>query len=516
MSSTDPTRRPQGSAASDGPAAITNLTHELHTPLHGIIGMTGLLLESTLDASQRELAVAVQRSAEALLRVSEDLLDYALFAGGGARLREAPFGLHQVMADVAALLRERAAQKSLRLEVRPVQIQLRGDGGRIRQVLFRLVDNAIKFTEAGEVTLAAEVTLDEGDRVKIRMTVDDTGPGIPARARESLFEPFVQADAGTNRRHEGAGLGLAAAREIVESMGGRIGAEARPGGGTRFWVELMLPHVAVEGGEGLPPPATVRPGNLRVLVVDDNAAQRLVLRHAVQRCGHTCEVVADGGAALDLLARQPVDLILMDGAMPGLDGYETTRRIRSGAVSGVDPRVPIIGLAVYDLEADRQRGLDAGMTEVLACPVRIEEMQAAIDRTVFLPRALASAPAAAGPGPVLDPARIDYLSELQDEDSPGFVVQMIDLFLVESAQRVAQVRSGLQGGDLAAVLTAAHSLKGAAASIGAVALQARCAAIESAARAGRLEGAVQAALGFENDHGRLAMALDLEKKKRTP
>lgn len=495
-----------------GPGAVANLAHELHTPLHGIIGMAGLLLDGELAAPQRELAAAVQRSAEALLRVSEDLLDYSHFAGGAPLLREATFSLETVMEDVAVLLRDRAAAKGLALVTRPAALRLRGDGGRVRQALFRLVDNALKFTEAGEVIVTAEPGATDGGLMAVRVVVDDTGPGLPPGDPAALFAPLVQADAATTRRHGGAGLGLAAVREIVERMGGQVGAEARPEGGARFWFELILPLAPVEETAMLAAP--VRPDGLRVLVVDDSAAQRLVLRQLVQRCGHVSEAVADGASALALLGRWRADPVLMDGVMPGMNGDETTRRIRSGAVPAVDPRIPIIGLAAYDLETDRRRGLEAGMSEVLARPLRIEELQAAIERTVFLPRALA--PAAKDELLVLDPTRIDYLGELQDEDSPGFVVQMIDLFLRESRERTALILRAVGTGELAAVAGAAHALKGAASSMGAVALQARCAAIEAAARAEDAAAVVRAAAGLENDHGRLATALELEKKRLTP
>jgi CheY-like chemotaxis protein/HPt (histidine-containing phosphotransfer) domain-containing protein len=502
---------PAKNRASSGPAAVANLAHELHTPLHGIIGMTGLLLDSELSTPQRELAGAVQRSAEALLRVSEDLLDYSLFAGGQPVLRDAVFNLETVMTDVVVLLQERATAKGLILESRPLSLALKGDAGRIRQALFRLVDNALKFTDTGEVRVAAESGATDGGLISVRLWVDDTGPGLPEGGAEALFDPLVQGDSATTRRHAGAGLGLAALREAIERMGGQVGAERRPEQGSRFWIELILPLAPVETS---PATAPVRLDGLRIVVVDDNAAQRLVLRQLVQRCGHVAETVNDGAAALALLARFPADLVLMDGVMPGLDGYETTRRIRSGGLPGIDPRIPVIGLAAYDHEADRRRGLDAGMTEVLARPVRTEELQAAIERTVLLPRVLA--PLEDAGEPALDPSRLDYLSELQDEDSPGFVVQMIDLFLRESGERTAKILHAVAAGDLNAVATAAHALKGAAASMGALALQTRSAAIEEAARAGQVAAVARAASGLETEHGRLATALELEKKRRTP
>jgi len=521
--STDPASGAARAPAERGALALANLGHELRTPMNGIIGMIGLLMDTPLTPAQRELVAAVQKSAEALQRVMDDLLDFAAAEDGRLALRETELDLRTMVADVLVLLGGRAEDKGLELTARFADdrpLRVRGDAGRLRRVLLNLVDNALKFTEAGRVCIEVDPGVESGGRLPFRVIVRDTGAGIAPSAQADLFQPFAQADAATTRRHGGAGLGLAQARRLVDLMGGRIGVESEPGAGSAFWFELTLPVAApaspAAAGSATPPRSA---DALRILVVDDNPANRKALQQQVSACGHFAEGVGDGGEALERLAGQPWDAVLMDTRMPLMDGCEATRRIRAGGQAGIDPRIPILGLAAYDTEGERQQGLAAGMNEVLAKPVRLEELQAAIERTVLLPRQLASATSGSGASPaetgepVLDPARIDHLRELQDDDDPAFVRDMIDLFLKETGRRLEEMRVAAVAGDVAALAALAHTVKGAAASLGARALQARCTLIETRAREGLAVPAGEAVRGLDEDYGRLAIALELQKKR---
>lgn len=462
-------------------AFVANVSHEIRTPMHGILGMAELLLKSPLDASQREKVLTLKKSAENLLAIINDILDFSKIEAGKLTLETIPFSPGELLRDLVVLNHSRAADKGIHLELiesGDACEALLGDPVRIRQILLNLVDNAIKFTDRGQVTLRAHYTV-TGDAAKAVFEVRDTGIGVSEDVRQNLFQAFSQADSSTTRRYGGTGLGLAVSRQLAELMGGQITVESTPGLGSCFTLALTLPTAA-------PLPDAVHepePPHLsgHVLVVEDHPVNQTVLAGQLDALGITCDLAADGVEALEKLQTGAYDAVLMDWQMPRMDGLEALKHIR--ALPGDTGRVPVIALTANVSPAFRETCLAAGANGFLGKPYT----------EALLARVLSAHLDHAPHPPLLDRTRLDA----RYPGKTDFVNQLVELFHQTASASLAKLAAAQEAGDHETMRREAHALRGAAASVGAEALSHAAAKLESALASGEnthIQPALQALL----------------------
>lgn len=467
---------------------LAHMSHEVRTPLHGIIGVTAILLETPLDATQRSLAETVHTSAQALQAVVGRVLDFSKIEAGRMILEAADFSPAALLREVVQLHAVRAGAKGVGIawHVAPeVPEYVSGDGDRLRQIVHNLVGNAVKFSSRGTVHVRVEsMAADEHGhpvatgRVGLRFSVQDEGIGIPLDAQGLIFEPFAQADESTSRRFGGTGLGLAIARQLVELMGGEISVQSDPGAGATFW------FTAVFGAALVRPPASsllpsvevpAWPGTalrqMQILLVEDSDTNRLVAQHQLIEMGCALSAVASGRAAIEAACHDHFHLILMDCQMPEMDGYAATAEIRRHeAETGWRSR--IVALTARAEEGEREHCLAAGMDEYLAKP--------------FLPAQLATivravAAGLARPTPDAAPVGAAALTELRDAppsaDEP-LLARLVHIYEREAPETLRTLAAGTDHGDNATLEIAAHKLKGASGNFGATRLQQLCQLVE--------------------------------------
>ena len=519
---------------------LANVSHELRTPMNGVIGMTGVLLDTELSEDQRDYAETIRYSGEALMTIINDILDFSKIEAGKLRYEKIDFQLVPAVAGVVELLSERAAAKGLKigsLIESDVPVYLNGDPGRLGQVLTNLIGNAVKFTEAGEVVLRVTQMCHTATHTTLRFVVTDTGIGISKESQRRLFQAFVQADGSTTRKYGGTGLGLAISKQLVELMDGEIGVESAPGTGSTFWFtakfqkQLLERQAAIRNDpqatrNSIPTLTENRGKSLRILLAEDDPVNQKVALNQLKKLGYMADIAVNGREVIAAISAVDYPIVLMDCQMPLLDGYEATAEIRRREAGG-PTRTTIIAMTAHALAGEREKCLAAGMDDYLSKPVKPHELAGMLERWTAPTNkpdpidhappsvtALHSEPDRRGSHPrrnvvveIIDLSVLESFREIQQEGCPDLVSELIDLYIDDTQSRLIQMRTALKERNLKKLQTTAHSLKGSSSNLGIRGMTALCLELEKTLTHEGVDGASGIVTRLAEEFRRVQQAL---------
>jgi signal transduction histidine kinase/ActR/RegA family two-component response regulator/HPt (histidine-containing phosphotransfer) domain-containing protein len=472
---------------------LATMSHEIRTPMNGVLGMMEVLERQGLDPAQQQTVATMRASAQSLLRIIDDLLDFSKIEAGRLDLETTAFSLAGLVEDVMGTFQSPADAKQLALATEVdagSDDVLIGDPTRVRQILFNLVGNAVKFTERGSVRVRAGTAPIGRARTRVTFAVSDTGIGLDAEQRARLFQPFAQADSSTTRRFGGTGLGLSIVRRLAELMNGDVTIESAPGAGSTFRVTLVLQ--SAPAGSPLKTPrertgehpvggAAVAPSDRPLaLVVDDHPVNREVLVRQLELLGLASDTADDGVAAMAAWAPGRYAVVLADIHMPRMDGYELVKRLRAAETQ--DVHTPIIAVTANAMKGEEDRCLAAGMDAYLAKPVSIDRLRTTLER--WLPIGSDDGGADRRVGGTAEAAIDTGVLAAWLGDDRAAIAALLGKFRDSATAADRDIGAASRAGDLAALVAAAHKLKGAAQAVGASGLARAAAVLETAARAG--------------------------------
>ena len=462
---------------------LATMSHEIRTPMNGVLGMMEVLEAEGVRDEQARTVATMRESAQALLRIIDDVLDFSKIEAGALELEEAPFSLTGLVDGVVATFRAQAERKGLSLvsAIGPGSTDaLLGDPTRVRQILFNLLGNALKFTDRGGAMIRARTEPLGDGRTRAILSVLDTGIGLSAAERARLFQPFSQADGSTTRRFGGTGLGLSIVRRLAQLMGGDVTVESAPGAGSTFTVTLdlmaapadspLIDLPILELPATMPAPAPHLDGN-NVLVVDDHPINREVLVRQLLALGVAADSAADGREGLRAWQAGGYAIVFADVHMPQMDGFEMTAEIRRVELARGRPRTPIVGVTANAMAGEDERCRAAGMDGYLSKPVSLARLRATLQRWLQ---------DVEGAAPAIDPSVLDPW--LQDDTAARH--DLLRKFGLSASESGRDIETAMAAGDLAALAAAAHRLKGSALAVGARALSDAATILERAAKAG--------------------------------
>lgn len=514
---------------------ISSVSHEMRTPLNAIIGMGNLIQSSKLDEEQSSMIRTINNASQMMLSLIEGVLDFSKIEAGKLVIEKTEFAIRHLVQGTVDIFKHEAKERGLRLTIfiqSEVPNLFIGDPYHLRQVLVNLMGNAIKFTENGSITLSITALEETTEEVRLRFEVADTGIGMTSETQQKIFNSFTQADDSTTRRYGGTGLGTTISKQLVELMGGTIGVHSKIGEGSTFWFELRLPKSANAGGkaevlpfrgtplqDAAPPTPRVhrRTSNYNVLVADDNSMNRQVLQKILEREGHSCVMAENGEVALDALGNESFDAIVLDMNMPVMSGLEAAKAYRF--MTANDTRAPIIMFSA-DVTTDViEQCRFAGIDRFLPKPINVDEFLAALEdlvETFNKHRKLRLAPTPKWKPPVVaqppgDTTLINVATLMELErlgQNAGFVAGLIAAFKADTAITIKQLDTAFQQHRFAELGELVHALKGAAISLGAVALRHACHALEVKTRAEFMEAGISCLTPMKTIYASTLIALD--------